>query len=800
MNHFAYYFFGLFTLTISAQQIVVADETTREPLPGTAVFNQVKTKTFVTDIDGQVGLEKFQDFEKIYVQHLSYHKISVLKSSIQDTVFLAPKATSLNEVVISASKFKQSKKEVPQNIISISSKEVQFSNPQTSADLLSNSGRVFVQKSQLGGGSPMIRGFSTNRLLITVDGVRLNNAIFRSGNVQNVLSINPFNVERTEVILGAGSVIYGSDAIGGVMNFYTTTPKLSESQTPYLSARSTTRYASANSEKTSHIDFNLGFQKWGFHSSVSVSDFGDLKMGANGPEDYLRLNFSQRLNGLDLMVPNTSPRVQKFTNFRQLHLAQKVLYKASDDLKFDLGVHYSTTSDYPRYDKLATYDADDVLSYAEWNYGPQDWLLANVQMTKLSSRSNLHDKVKVSLAYQNFKESRINRKFNSDTRNIREENVDALSLNFDFDKTISEKANISYGAEYIYNRVGSKGRATNITTNTPQAIASRYPNGSNWQTLAAYLSHKYKPNPKLTVQSGARYNYVTINADLTANNLFFNLPFKMANLDTSALTGTLGFSWNPNSTFLWKLNMTTAFRAPNIDDIGKIFESEPGLVVVPNSKLKPEYAYGGELGVTVNLDESLVFDCSAYYTYLDNALVRKKFVVEGESVMEYYGESSEIQAIQNASKSWIYGFEAGLKARLLKALEFTSQFSYVHGVQEELPGVEMPVRHVAPVFGNAHIIWKHNKLQFDGFVNYNGALRNSDISDELSDDLFALDPQGNPYAPSWYTLNLRTQFDFNKSISFVGAIENITNQRYRTYSSGISAPGTNLIFAITYKP
>ena len=119
MNHFAYYFFGLFTLTISAQQIVVADETTREPLPGTAVFNQVKTKTFVTDIDGQVGLEKFQDFEKIYVQHLSYHKISVLKSSIQDTVFLAPKATSLNEVVIAASKFKQSKKEVPQNMISI---------------------------------------------------------------------------------------------------------------------------------------------------------------------------------------------------------------------------------------------------------------------------------------------------------------------------------------------------------------------------------------------------------------------------------------------------------------------------------------------------------------------------------------------------------------------------------------------------------------------------------------------------------------------------------------------------------
>ena len=645
----------------------------------------------------------------------------------------------------------------------------------------------------------MIRGFSTNRLLITVDGVRLNNAIFRGGNVQNVLSINPFNVEKTEVILGSGSVIYGSDAIGGVMNFYTTTPKLSDSATPNLAARSTVRYASANNEKTAHLDFNLGFQKWGFHSSMSVSDFGDLKMGVHGSEDYLSHHYVESVNGQDIMVSNTNPRVQKFTKFRQMHLSQKVLYKANDDLKFDLGLHYSTTSDYSRYDRLSTYGSDGILHYAEWNYGPQDWFLANLQMTKLSSGSILYDKIKLSAAYQNFKESRINRKFNSDTRKIREENVDALSFNFDFYKSLSNSSTISYGTEYIYNRVGSSGYKLNINTNASEAIASRYPDGSKWQTLAAYLSHKYKPNTKLTMQSGIRYNYVTIDADLTDNNAFYNLPFRMANLDTSALTGTLGFSWSPNNTFLWKLNATTAFRAPNIDDIGKIFDSQEGLVVVPNSNLKPEYAYGGELGVTVNIEESVFFDCSAYYTYLDNALVRKSFTVGGLTEMEYDGELSEIQAIQNASKSWIYGFEAGLKIRFSKALKSTTQFSYVHGVQEDTSGVELPVRHVAPIFGNAHLIWKYNKLQMDGFVNYNGALCGSDISSELADSLFALDAQGNPYAPSWYSLNLRSQYDFNKSISVVGAIENITNQRYRTFSSGISAPGTNLILAVTYK-
>jgi hemoglobin/transferrin/lactoferrin receptor protein len=786
-------------LTVGAQQIVVVDELENTPIPAAAVFNDLKTKTEITDINGFVTIDKFIGSEKIYVQHISYHKISVLKFSIQDTIFLTPKATSLNEVVVSASKFQQSKKEVPQTIISIDSKAIQFSNPQTSADLLSNSGRVFVQKSQLGGGSPLIRGFSTNRLLITVDGVRLNNAIFRGGNVQNVLSINPFNVENTEIILGSGSVIYGSDAIGGVMNFYTTTPKLSESKTPNLSARSTVRYASANTEKTAHLDFNVGFQKWGFHTSASVSDFGDLKMGIHGPDDYLSLFYNQQTNAGDVMVSNTTPRIQKFTNFRQIHLAQKVLFKASDDLKFDLGIQYSTTSDYPRYDRLATYDSEGLLRYAEWNYGPQDWLLANIQMTKLSSRSNFYDKIKISAAYQNFKESRINRRFNANTRKIREENVDALSMNFDFYKTLSTTSNIFYGTEYIYNRVGSSGYSEHINTNATERIDSRYPDGSKWQTLAAYLSHKYKPNTKLTIQSGIRYNYVTINADLSANNAFFNLPFKMVNLNTSALTGTFGLSWNPNPTFLWKFNATTAFRAPNIDDIGKMFESEPGLVVVPNSNLKPEYAYGGELGLTVNLNESVIFDASTYYTYLDNALVRKNFTVHGESVMEYDGELSDIQAIQNASRSWIYGFEAGLKVRFSKALKLTSQYSYVQGVQEEVLGVELPVRHVAPVFGNVHIIWNHNKLQIDGFINYNGTLRHSEISAELADTLFALDAQGNPYAPSWYTLNLRTQFNFNKAISFVGTIENITNQRYRPFSSGISAPGTNLILALTYK-
>ena len=799
MKHFYSCILCVFLWNLSAQQVTIVDETNLDPVAGVAIFNLVKTKTNISNFDGQISLARFQSFERIYFQHISYHRESILKSKIGDTIYLTPKSTNLNEIVISASKFEQSKKEVPQKIISIDAQEIEQATPQTSADLLANSAGVFVQKSQLGGGSPMIRGFSTNRVLITVDGVRLNNAIFRGGNVQNVISINPFNIQNTEVILGAGSVIYGSDAIGGVMNFYTTTPELSQLNSPQFSTKSNLRYSFANNEKTAQVGLNVGLNKWGFHTSMSFSDFGDLRMGRTEIQQYLTPFYVTQQNGQDITMPNHNPRVQKFTNYNQFHAAQKILYKPTESLNLDFGLHYATTSDIPRYDRLALQSTAENLNYAEWSYGPQKWLLANLQLTKLSSKSNLYDKIKTTIAYQNFGESRISRKFNDLNQKNRTEKVQAVSLNLDLDKTITDKMNISYGAEYIHNKINSEGLSINLENSSVERIASRYPDDSQWSSLASYLSLKYKPTNKFTFQSGIRYNVITINADLSGNAQFYALPFADLSLDTSALTATAGIAWEQSKTLLWKFNTSTAFRAPNIDDVGKVFDSQPGVVVLPNPNLKPEYAYGAELGLNMNFDDSLLLDISSYYTYLDNAMIRDHYVVNGLSQLMYDGEISTTQSIQNSSKAWIYGFEFGLNARFSRALELRSQFSLTKGQQRNTNNDNVPVRHVAPAFGNTHIIWKHNKITLDGYLNYNSGLRRSDISSELSPHLFALDSNGNPCVPSWLTFNFRTQYEFNDTISFVGGIENISNEGYRPYASGISGPGTNLIFSITYK-
>ena len=800
IKYFYTFFVGFFIFSVSAQRIVVVDATSLEPIPGVVVYNLVKTKTNISNLDGKASIVRFQSFERIYFQHLSYRTKSGLKSKLNDTIFLAPKATDLNEIVISASKFEQSKKEVPQKIITLNANDIELANPQTSADLLANTGRVFIQKSQLGGGSPMIRGFSTNRVLITVDGVRLNNAIFRSGNVQNIISINPFNIQKTEVILGAGSVIYGSDAIGGVMNFYTTSPKISESGTPEISTKSNLRYASANNERTLQFGLNLGLKKWGLHSSLSFSDFGDLKMGKTSNDAYLTPFYVSQRNGQDMLMPNHEPLLQKGTSFSQFHAAQKIHYKANENLTFDLGLHFATTSNIPRYDRLTLrQDNSNALQFSEWNYGPQQWFLANLQLTKLSSRSPFYDKIKASMAYQNFEESRISRKFGANDRKTRTETVDALSLNLDLEKSLSYVSNLSYGAEFIYNTIGSVGISKEIETNSIQHIASRYPDGAQWSSFASYLSFKYKPSSKLTFQSGIRYNDVSIATDLTTNNEFYDLPFTTANLHTNALTGTAGFTWEQSQTFLWKFNLTTAFRAPNIDDIGKVFDSEPGSVVVPNNQLKPEHAYGGELGLTINFNDSAVLDLSAYYTHLDNAMTRDAFNINGVTEINYDGVSSTVQAVQNNAQANIYGFEAGFQARLTKDIEITSQFSLTKGRQKNTHNAEVPVRHVAPAFGNAHLLWKHKKITLDGFINYSAGLTYKDISHELSNHLFAIDANGNPYAPAWMTFNIRAQYQFTENISFVSALENISNEGYRPFASGISGPGTHLIFAITYK-
>ncbi|APU67991.1 TonB-dependent receptor plug domain-containing protein [Christiangramia flava] len=790
---FLLFFFCL--IKLSAQEVKVLDSDSRKPLADVAIFNQDRSTSAITDTLGIADLSSFSSEELLTFSIISHEDLYLRKKEIlNNTVLLEADNNQLDQVVLSVSRFKLDRDEVPQKIVSITPSEVQLASPQTSADLLESTGQVYVQKSQLGGGSPMIRGFSTNRLLITVDGVRMNTAIFRSGNLQNVISIDPMFLDKAEVILGPGSVVYGSDAVGGVMNFYTLQPNFSFDGNTSFSGNIYTRFATANNENTVHADLNIGRENWAFTSAVTYSDFGDLKMGSHGPDDYLRPDYAIRENGEDLMVENDDPEVQKPTGYNQLNLLQKVKYMPADDWDLSLGLIYSETSDFPRYDRLYR-KRDGILRAAEWYYGPQKWFLGDVNINHRST-SDFFDKVQFTGAYQFFAESRNDRDFGKPTLYSTEENVDAYSANLDFEKEWAN-SKFFYGLEYVLNNVASNGSFRNIETNETGETASRYPDGSQWQSIAVYLGHQWRIREDLSLQSGLRYNHILV--DTRFDDRFYDFPFETADISTGALTGSLGINWKQSDFLRLRAGASTAFRAPNIDDIGKIFDSEPGSVVVPNPDLKPEYAYNGEIGADLNFNDFIRLNLTGYYTYLDNAMVRRDYSLNGETEIDYQGEPSRVQAIQNAAHAYVYGIETGLEANLSVALRLTSQFSYTYGREDE-GGEYVPLRHAAPLFGNTHLIWNKRKLKFDLFAEYNGQFNFEDLAPGEQDKpyLYALDSNGNPYSPSWYTLNLTGQYKMTSNWLATVSLENITDQRYRTYSSGISAAGRNLIIGLNY--
>ena len=699
----------------------------------------------------------------------------------------------MDEVVVSAKRFKQQKADVSFPIITLSNDEVLFNNPQTAADLLGSTNKVFIQKSQQGGGSPMIRGFATNRLLYTVDGVRMNTAIFRGGNIQNVISLDPFSIERTEVIFGAAPVQYGSDGIGGVMSFQTLTPTFSDNDEVFIKGSSAVRFSSANQEKTGHFDVNIGGKNLASVTSISYNNFADLRMGSNGKGEtlnYLRNLYVMRIDNKDVAVTNPDPLIQTPSGYDMFYIMEKIKYKINKNMDFDVGLHYSETSDYARSDRLVRVRNNNP-RHAEWYYGPQKWLMYNLGWNKNNEKDWIWDNIKVMYAGQKFEESRNDRDFNNDVRHSRTEKVDVASVNVDASKILNEKIYLYYGAEWIINDVKSTGIDTNILEKTSTKAASRYPQ-ADWQSIAAYISGDYKISEIAKLDAGIRYNQFILNAEF--DTTFYPFPFIEAKINNGALTGNLGLTIKPTNDWIFQVNLSSAFRSPNVDDMGKVFDSRAGFVTVPNPDLKAEYAYNGSFGITKLFSNYAKINLNGYYTYLNDAMVVRNFQLNGLDSIMYDGTLSQVQAIQNAANAYVYGVDADIELKLFDFL-FSIYGNYQIGKEELDDGTKSPLRHAPPFFGKASFGYNKDNLKMNLFVCYASEISYKNMPEEEKGkpEIYAIDKDSNPYCPSWFTINFRTEYKINTNFSITAGLENILDARYRPYSSGIVSAGRNFV-------
>jgi hemoglobin/transferrin/lactoferrin receptor protein len=789
--------------TLSAQIITIKDQQTGSPLEAVVLSGQGVRTTAITNTVGQADISSFKGFKTILVRCLGFKTLELTYNQIEALnfeIFLEHTSMHLDQVVVSATRWAQSSRNVPTKIIAITPEEVALQNPQTAADLLGISGQVFIQKSQQGGGSPMIRGFATNRLIYSVDGVRMNTAIFRGGNLQNVINLDPFAIKNTEVLFGPGSVIYGSDAIGGVMSFQTLTPQFTQDEKPLVTGKVITRYASANHEKTGHADISLGWKKWAMVTSISYWDYDHLRQGSHGPDDYLKGFHPQRIDGQDVLVIQEDPLLQIPSGYTQFNLMQKVRFKPNEHWDFQYGFHYSATSSYGRYDRHNRL-RNGLPRYGEWDYGPQKWSMHHASLSH--EKSNLiYDQMTLRIALQAFEESRISRDFNAFNRDRRIEQVDVYSANFDFTKNTSSRNTLYYGVEYVLNEVLSTGTNEILFSDQskPDSIirgSSTYPNAT-WQSMALYINDEFRVSNRFTLQVGMRYNRITMDSDFTNNADFFPFTFNSAQLSNGALTGSLGAVYRPSDTWVIKANLGTAFRSPNVDDIGKVFDSEPGAVVVPNPDLTPEYAYNVDLGIARIFFDKVKVNITGFYTLLDNAMVRRDFQLNGLDSIVYDGLLSRVQAIQNAAVATVYGLQAGIEIKLPAGFSFISDISYQVGEEELDDGTISPSRHAAPLFGVSRLRYQTRDLTLELNTFYQGERRFENLAQEerRKDEIYAKDSNGNNYSPSWYTLNFKMRYQFMPLFHVSGGVENLTDQRYRPYSSGLSGAGRSFILSL----
>ena len=756
--------------SLSFNKIIVTlkDAQTDEPIIGANIFTEDFSFSTTSDFDGKAVLEGLTYREEVIIRYIGYKTLKLPMYQIRrmkGLIKLEVDAIQLDGVEIIGRRDDKIE-DIPYQIDKIASKEIAFSNAQTAADLLEKNGDLFVQKSQMGGGSPIIRGFEANRVLLVVDGVRMNNAIYRSGHLQNAITIDPAMLEQAEVIYGPGSLTYGSDALGGVVHYRTKDPKLAgpDDKTQISETNAYVRYAYANSEKAIHVDFNQGAKKWGSFSSFSYVDYANLIAGGVRPEAYP--NFGLQQNYGTLLQDNSigerrgniaNPNKQWGTQYDQIDFLQKVKFQASEDLSFVANLQYSSSSNVPRYDNLVdTLGSSEELKWIDWYYGPQQRILTSLK-TSIQNKS-FFDKATIIAAFQRVDEDQYKRKWGKTWRNATETDVYVFSVTADFDKFLDEKQQITlaYGVDWSKNIVDSWAYDKNVRNQDIRLegsdIISRYPSqGSTMDSYGAYTNLKWKSdNKRLSAEGGLRYSYVTLGANFGKTDPIV-WPQNYIDgifLKNGALTYGGGLNYNTENKWQFRALAGTAFRSPNIDDFAKIREKN-GFITVPNPNLTPEKAFTVEATVSkefggVEIDQqikeskgvSLRLSATAFHTRLRDALIRKNFALpDGSNTLVKDNEMLEIQANVNAENAQVYGVSGNMFINIADKWKLESSINITKGKSEFKDNIEgilidtiVPFAHIPPLYGRTSLSYQADKFKLAAVVRYNGRKRPNDYA------------------------------------------------------------------------
>ena len=640
------------------------------------------------------------------------------------------KSELLKEVIISSQRISEENAKTAASISILSSKNLRNYQVRTTPEALMNSAGVFIQKSTHGAGSPFVRGLTGNQTLILIDGIRLNNSTFRYGPNQYLNTIDPFSLDRIEVLRGSGSVAYGSDALGGTVQLFTMNPEFSDK--PAIHANALSRFASSDMEKTIHAEIKMGNKNMAIKSGLSIRDFGDIvggdTTGRQSPSGYKELAFD--FKGKFRLNKNW-----------EVVLAHQSVEQKSIPLYFRIRLENFAINDFNPQKRS--------LSYFQLNGKTDIELLKSIGFTA---------------SFQKTGEQRNSRKNGSNTLRIETDKVQTLGLTLNIISTIANHWTASSGLEFYQDVVNSDRIDQNIKTNISTKSRGLYPDNSKFESYALYSLHQIQRG-KWQLNFGGRLNGFKINiADDNVGNVI---------LEPNALVGNfaLAYGLSENSTIY--SSFSTGFRSPNIDDLGTL-----GIVdfryEVPTYNLKPEKSYNFEIGYKLRKNHfatSLAF----FNTDLRDLITRIK--VENQQI-----NGVNVYRKENVEKAYIRGFEIEMEYLISNPVKIYGNLSYAFG--ENITKNE-PVRRIPPMNGKLGIEYRKNNLFIRPEVWF--ASQQIRLAQGDKDDIRI----GKEGTKGWFTTNIFMGFD-HKKYSINLSVQNINNADYRTHGSGINGIGRSL--------
>jgi len=646
-------------------------------------------------------------------------------------------------IVVTADRQIQSKSDVINSIEIINKYDIELKKQRSTPEILLSMPGVFLQKTNHGGGSPFIRGLTGQQNLILIDGIRLNNSITRSGPNQYLSTVDPFTVNRIEVLKSGGSVEYGSDAIGGVINLLTNEPIFYKENKQFFDIN--LLYGTSNIEKTISSRYYGSLKNFAYNLGFTYSDYGDIVAGG----------------GIGKLTPS---------GYKQINGNLDLKYRFNDNFDIKSTTQFVRQSEVPLYHKV-------VLENYEYNYfDPQTRLLQYLKLNYNSNEDNsIFQSANFTILYNFTEEGRISKKNNSNTKRIENDKLNEIGLVSNLISKINNNWTMNTGFDLYFDKVNSSRIDFDLSKNISQSKRGLYPDNSKYNSIAIFNLHKFRFN-KFIVDGGLRYNYI---------NLF--IPEKTLGdieLSPDALVWKLGFRYMLNSNHNFGFSINKAFRSPNIDDMGTL-----GIVdfryEFPANDLRPEKSINYEINYRMNYS-NLNFEISYFRNELSDFITRTKSKINGLDSIDGY----PIFIKTNSNESLIYGIESSVNYNINQYFKAYLSISYTYG--EDITKNE-PFRRIPPlngIFGVYLNLIKDLDLNIEmTFADKQDRLSSGDKSDNRI-------PKGG--TPGWYNLNIYSQYSLN-DFKFFLIIINLTDQLYKYHGSGVYMNGLAMKIGINYK-